>query len=250
MAAVRPEFRADLLVFAADDVVFGGGVCKVGDCRRSARGYGLCAGHHLRWKDQGRLDIEVFAVSTDPRWRRQQPNMACRVVDCGYGAARSGMCGLHAQRWERSGRPDLPAWLADPPSIKRPAPGVTCRIAHCELWPQAALGFCASHANTWKVNGRPAVEEFAARFAADPVLADESIRLAGLAPQLKLEIQYALQCRHDERATKTMPSVVMQVVRFLTEAGPTSLLTETEEVWRARIGRPAPKDSNPRALLI
>jgi len=65
MAAVRPEFRADVLVFPATDPVFGGGACRVTGCRRAARGHGLCQGHHLRWAKQGRPDLDVFAATTD-----------------------------------------------------------------------------------------------------------------------------------------------------------------------------------------
>lgn len=68
MASVRPEFRADVLVFPADDPVFGGGACQVEGCPRSARGRGLCPGHLQRWAAQGRPDLAVFAASTDPRW--------------------------------------------------------------------------------------------------------------------------------------------------------------------------------------
>ena len=97
----------------------------------------------------------VFAATTDHRWRRQRPNAGCRVTGCGYGTARGGMCQLHGQRWDRAGRPDLHGWLADPPTIKTPPPGVVCAVEHCDLWPQAALPLCHAHANTWKVNGRP-----------------------------------------------------------------------------------------------
>lgn len=251
MAAVRPEFRGDELVFDATDAVFGGGTCRVRDCARSARGRGLCPGHLQRWVDTGRPDLDVFVSSTDPRWAGQQPNQVCQVAGCGYGVARSGLCQLHAQRWLRSGRPDLRAWLAAHSSMRQPAPlPAVCQIEHCQLWSKAQLPFCHSHANTWKMNGRPDVEAFAQRFTNDTVLADESIRLGGLGSQLKLEIQYALQCRHDERTTKTAPMVVMQVVRFLTGVGETSLLERSEQDWRTAIGRPAPKDCNPRALLI
>lgn len=249
MAAVRPEFRSDVLVFAADDPVFGGGACQVPGCRRHARGSGLCAGHRLRWLHEGRPDLEAFAATTDPRWARQRPNAACRVDGCGYGVARDRMCQLHAQRWERSGRPELPEWMADPPAVKQPAPGATCHIEHCDLWPQAALPFCQTHAKTWKANGCPDLDEFAARFAAQSVLAEERVELHALGRQVRLEMQYALQCRHDERTVKTPPGVVMQVVRFLAEQDARSLLDRTEQQWRSAIGRPAPKDSNPRALL-
>ncbi|MEI6622926.1 MAG: tyrosine-type recombinase/integrase [Actinomycetes bacterium] len=161
------------------------------------------------------------------------------------------MCQMHAQRWERAGRPDLKAWLADqPPATVPQEPGATCLIETCELWPAASLPLCHPHAKTWKVNGRPDIEGFASSFSEVTVSEGEIIRLDGLNPGLRLEIQYALQCRNDQRATKTPPTVVMQVVRFLAAAGVVSLLDQDEDSWRVQIGRPAPKDSNPRALLV
>lgn len=251
MATVRAEFRDEVLVFAADDPIFGAGVCGVPACDRSATGgYGLCQGHHLRWQAAGRPEVDAFAASTDPRWRRQRPNMACRVDGCRYGSSRGGLCVTHAQRWHRAGRPERDGWLASASSAKPPAAEDGCGVPHCELWPEAAGAFCHSHTATWRANGRPDVEEFAARFTSEAVPADQIVRLNALSPQLRLEIAYALQCRRDERATKTAPPVVMAVVRFLAEAGEHSLLDLTEPEWRTSIGRPAPADSNPRALLV
>ena len=101
-----------------------------------------------------------------------------------------------ATRWTpRPGR------LADPPPVRQPAAGATCHIPHCPLWPQATSPFCQSHTNTWKVNGRPDIDEFADHFAETP-LASEMIRFDWLMPQLKLEMQYVLQRRHDDRQGK------------------------------------------------
>ena len=233
VAEVRSEFRSDVLEFGPEDPVFGGTACRVAECGRTARGRGLCQGHLQRWNDQGRPDMERFVGSTDPRWRRQQPNQQCRVPGCGYGSARGGMCGLHAQRWERSGRRDLDAWLADPQPVKQPAAGATCRIPHCRLWPQATSPFCQTHTNTWKVNGRPDVDEFADHFA-EITLASEMIRLDRLTPQLKLEMQYVLQRRHYDRQGKLTPDVVMRVVRGLDAAKVGSLLDHDEDAWTER----------------
>ena len=249
MGVVRPEFRSSLLVFDADDPVFGGGACRIEPCRRPARGQGMCPGHLQRWVKQGRPDLAVFVAATDPGWQRQRPNARCRVDGCGYGSVRAGLCVLHGQQWQRAGRPDLEGWRPDRP-IKQPAAGVTCRIEHCRLWPQATSSFCHAHRQTWNANGRPDIEEFAVGFSRDVVTEDELIRLDRLGPQLTLEIQYALQCRRDEHATKTFPTVVMQVVRFLAATGVTSLLDRSESDWRRQIGRPAPKDANQRALLV
>ncbi|MEV4393487.1 hypothetical protein [Nonomuraea sp. NPDC049607] len=49
MAAVRPEFRVDILFPAADDPVLGWEFCAVPGCDRPAGDYELCKGHGSRW---------------------------------------------------------------------------------------------------------------------------------------------------------------------------------------------------------
>lgn len=248
MATVRPEFRADVLIADTTNPMFGPGPCTVAGCDRAITGHGLCSGHRQRWVKAGRPDLTVFTTETDPRWRRHQPNMACLVKECGYGSARQGLCQLHAQRWERSGRPDLAAWLAAAPPIKQPPTGSTCRISHCQLWPQATSPFCHSHHNTWRANGRPDIDQFTENFASVPVLALQRIELGSLTPPLKLEMQYALQCRHDERRGKIQPPVVNRVVDLLTRTGATSLTDYEEPAWR-QSGHPALTDTMARAFL-
>ncbi|ART74434.1 integrase (plasmid) [Mycobacterium dioxanotrophicus] len=247
MAVVRPEFRSDVLEFPADDLVFGGGACRVPGCQRSARGHGFCQGHGQRWVDAGRPDPEVFAATTDPRWRRQQPNQRCAVDGCGYGTARGGLCSMHARRWEHAGRPDRDRWLAAVPAVKQPAAGAVCRIEHCLLWPQASSPFCHAHTNAWRCHGRPDPGEFADGFVPTGLPANETIRLGTLAPALRLEMQYALQCRHDQRRGKVTPTIVGRVVRLLVAAEVSSLLDHDEAGWRQLSGQ---LDSNARGLLM
>jgi integrase len=247
VAAVRPEFRADVLVADTTNPMFGPGPCAVVGCDRAIAGHGLCSGHRQRWDTAGRPDLAVFVAETDPRWRRHQPNACCRVEGCGYGSARQGLCVLHAQRWERSGRPDLAAWLASAPAVKQPA-GLACRIVHCQLWPQAASPLCHSHHNTWRANGRPDIDEFIADFASVPTLAVQRIHLGSLAPQLKLEMQYALQRRHDERRGKIQPPAVNRVVDLLTRSSVTSLTDYEEPAWRHN-GHPGLNDTMAQAFL-
>jgi hypothetical protein len=159
----------------------------------------------------------------------QRTNSCCRVDGCGYGVARGGMCQLHHQHWDRAGRPDLDGWLANPPAIKQPTPGTVCAIIDCPLWPQADLPFCHTHANTWRVNKRPDVAAFVERFARVEITEDQIVRVGGLTPQLRLEIQYALQCRRDQRTTKTLPAVVVALVRALVTANASSLLELTKD---------------------
>jgi integrase len=245
LGAVRPHFRVDVLVFDADDSIFGSGACTVRSCTRPLRGNGLCQSHRLRWVAAGRPDLAAFSATTDPRWRRQQPNLQCRVAGCGYGVARNGMCQLHHQKWDRAGRAALDDWLLNPPRIKQPAPGAVCAVSCCSLWPQAALPFCHAHAATWRANGHPDVEDFLARFREVTVTEDQIIRLDLLAPQLKLEMQYALQCRADQRTTRTPPVVVMQTVRLLAGTDVTSLLDLPEQQWTTDL-----PCTNARSLLI
>ena len=250
MAVVRAEFRSKTLIFEPDDPVFGGGPCRVSGCERHARGHGLCLNHRVRWAKQGRLDLEEFITRADPRLQRQRPNQQCAVAGCGYGSARKGLCQLHAQRWERAGRPDRGTWIADPPEIKQPPAGASCRIRHCELWPEASGPFCHSHNATWRANGRPEIDTFAARF--DPgrvVPADQSIQLGQLPPQLRLEMQYTLQQRRDRRVGKLAPAVVTRVVRLLAASSVTSLLDHDEGTWLT-IADGTVNDSLGRALLL
>lgn len=239
---LRPEFRAEALIFPASDPVFGGGACHVESCSRSARSWGLCAGHYHRWKKDGRPPLEAFVAKTDQRWARQRPNARCRAPQCGYGVLRSGLCSAHFQRWDGAGRPDLGTWLPDAPTVKRPVPGATCLIAHCELWPHGATLLCRAHAGTWRANRRPNIDDFARSFLPRSSTAAETIELGELNAQLKLEVQYALQCRRDDRAGKLAPAVVRRVVRFLAEVTATSLLDRSEDEWRAEAHRRLPKD--------
>ena len=240
--ALRPEFRAEVLVFPASDPVFGGGECLAVGCLRSARSWGLCSAHYQRWKKDGRPPLDAFAATTDPRWQRQRPNTRCQVPNCGYGVARSGLCSAHFQRWDRSGRPDLEPWLTTAPAVRQPMPGASCLIVHCHLWPHGASALCRAHEGAWRANGRPEIDDFARRFLPKSTTADETIELGKLARQLKLEVQYALQCRRDDRTGKLAPAIVRRAVNFLAEGSTVSLLDNGEDELRAKAYQRMPKD--------
>jgi integrase len=247
MATVRPEFRADELVRDPADPVFGGAICRVASCPRTAwGGRGLCAAHHDRWITAGRPDLDAFVVATDPRWQMQAPLTCCRAPDCKRGVRRQQLCTRHSAAWERAGRPDVDEWLASVPATVPPAGQQDCLIEFCGLWAEHDIAFCQNHGATWKVNGRPEPAGFAARYlGGDPVPPHERIFLNSLPAQLKLEIQYALQRRCDERAGKAPPYIVMIMVRFLAASGASSLLGRDEEEWRDAYG----KKDNAIALL-
>jgi len=163
LAAVRPEFRRDVLVFAADDPVFGGTACRVGMCGRvSFSSTGLCNAHYQRWSKQGRPAVE------------------------GFSAAASPLTGARLR-----GRGDAPA------------------------------------------DGRPD--------------SASSIDLRILPPQLRLEMQYALQCRRDEMAGKARPRTAQAITRFLARGAARSLLDKPVQDWHREYG--ARPRSSERGLL-
>jgi integrase len=111
-----------------------------------------------------------------------------------------------------------------------------------------ASPLCHSHTATWRANGRSNIDQFVRRFTDSSPTADETIDLSQLGGQLRLEMQYVLQTRHDERQGKVIPGVVMRVVRLLTDMPVTSMTDYDEPAWR-RHGRSVVGDSRTRSLL-
>jgi integrase len=156
LAAVRPEFRRDVLEFAADDPVFGGTACRAGTCGRTS-------------------------------------------------FSSTGLCNAHIQRWVKQGRPGLEGFSATTPPQRLRAPG------------RGQAG------------------------------GDSVIDLRDLPRQLRLEMQYALQCSRDQMAGKARPRDVQGVVRLLARSRAQSLLDKTMQEWRR--DSPAHPHSMERGLL-
>ncbi|MGH3233840.1 MAG: tyrosine-type recombinase/integrase [Streptosporangiaceae bacterium] len=232
MAAVRPEYRADDLVFDPRDPVFGGPACAVSGCTRPHRKRGLCRSHWQRWRASGRPDLAEFTATAAAGWHGHLPLGSCVIGGCNYGRMARGMCHRHARQWYDAGRPDLAAWqdsTALPPACPPPA----CRIGYCSLWTQGTSVFCLGHDNRWKGRGRPDVEEFIAS-CENPGPGQEHIDLRRLPAGLRLEVQYVLQCRGGEQAAKLPPKEVQPLVAALAAAGASSLLEQPEEWWAGR----------------
>jgi integrase len=256
VAAVRPEFRHEVLAFGPDDPVFGGKPCQVDGCARTARIKGLCFGHDHRWRQQGKPERKQFIATTDPRMKGHQPLKSCRAEDCRSGRKERGLCTRHHYAWQRAGKPELDQWLGTLPTVPLAVTPATCWISYCDLWIHADLPFCLSHGVRWKEQGRPDVDEYARSYEDDSTPGHERIDLSGLAVHLRLEMQYALQSRHDDGAIKIAPGAVQTVVTFLAASGIASLLDRDEDAWRQawiqrfpRRARPGQGDSG-RALLI
>jgi integrase len=239
MALVRPEFRTDIYIPAPDDPVFIADQCAVAGCDRTAVSIrrGLCNAHAIRFRKRGRPPMEDFLATPGPPVRGRRPLAPCVVEGCRYGrAARNGLCSKHRERWDRAGNPDLATWKA--PDLAPGDPGrAECRLPFCDLWVMNPTKiFCTGHDDRWQRHGRPDP----ARFIAECELVGTAcIDLQDLPPQLKLEIQYALQRRADARSRTAAPPLVMPAVRHVQAVGVTSLLDLSEQQWRQSAGAQA-----------
>ena len=240
MAAVRPEFRADDLVFDPRDPVFGG-ACVVGGCSRPHRKRGLCVSHWQRWRASGTPDLAEFTATAAAGWYGHLPLGSCVIDGCNYGRTAREMCHRHARQWYGAGRPELGAWQDSPAPLPPPAgPPPACRIGYCDLWAQGTSVFCLGHDGRWKRRGRPDAEEFIAS-CENPGPGQEHIDLRQLPAGLRLEVQYVLQCRGDERTARLDPRECQPFIAVLAAASASSLLEQPEEWWA---GRAAPKNGH------
>jgi len=239
MTAIRPEFRADDLVFHPRDPVFGGPACAVSGCVRPGRKRGMCLSHRQRWLASGKPDLAEFVATTTADWHGHRSLGSCVIAGCGYGLQSNGMCQRHARQWHQAGRPELAGWQASPAPLPAPSsPPRTRRIGYCDLWARGTSVFCSSHDDRWRGRGRPDVEAFIASYE-DPGPGSEHIDLRCLPAQLRLEVQYVLQCRRDEEKAKILPSRVQPIVQALALTGVSSLLDQPECHW-TNFAPPAP----------
>ena len=247
MTAVRPEFRADDLVFDPRDPVFGGPACAVSGCDRTGRKRGLCLGHRQRWLASGEPGLAEFIAAATAGWHGHRPLASCVIAGCNYGLQARGMCRRHTRQWDYAGRPDLAAWQASPaPLPAPPSAPPACRIGYCGLWAQGTSAFCASHDDRWKARSRPDLESFIASYE-DPGPGQEHIDLRRLPVQLRLEVQYVLQARRDEQKAKIRPWNVQPIVLALAGTGVSSLLDQPEGYWA---GLAAPPRRGWRAFIL
>ncbi|MHB1548003.1 MAG: tyrosine-type recombinase/integrase [Acidimicrobiales bacterium] len=110
-----------------------------------------------------------------------------------------------------------------------------CAVAACTQLSQGR-GLCGSHYDRWRRAGKPAIEAWTA--SATPLAAragphkTQCFDLRPLGAQARLEVAYALQCRHDARGFGPDRPQVARAVRLLAEADATSVLDRTPEAWR------------------
>lgn len=231
MAAVRPQFRVDVLVPDSGDPVLGRPLCSVPGCDRSGWENRLCGGHSTRWRALGRPGMAGFLADPGPALKGRAGLSFCTVDGCRFGTSGFGLCMRHRSAWTRSGVADPAAWAAVQPAMAG-QDRAECGLPFCTLWAENDKHlFCKSHETRWQQLGRPDVEEYVAHCL---LRGKARIDFRELAPQLKLEFQYAVQCRHDQATITAPPPVVTWALRLAGNAGVTSLLDLDEHQWRER----------------
>ena len=171
---------------------------------------GLCNAHSIRFRKRGRPAMADFLADPGPPLRGRRALNACAVAGCRHGRwSRNGLCRKHSGWWDRGGRPDLASW--EPPTWPRDPASAECRLPFCDLWVGGPTKLFCPVTRPLEAARPPDLD----RFIADCELVGTArIDLRSLAPQPRLEIQYALQCRYDTRSRTAPPRLVIPAVRL------------------------------------
>jgi integrase len=243
MAALRTEFRVDLYVPDPDHPVLGRGTCPVTGCDRAPTGHGLCPSHGKRWRNRGRPELAEFLTDPGPAVNGRRDLTGCSVSGCRYGSSGFGLCMRHRSAWTASRHPDLTAWATTMLATDS-AERTLCALPFCSLWIESQKNlFCKAHETRWRMQGRPDVEEF---ISACLLRGRARIDFSGLAPQLKLELQYAVQRRADHATITLPPPIAAWTIRQAQEANVASLLDHSAQQWADRAG---PKTNGYQSFL-
>ena len=188
-----------------DHPVLGRGACSVAGCDRSPSGNG-CA---RRTRGAGPTAVArtwlAFLADPGPGAERATRPDGCTVPGCRYGSSGLGLCMRHRAALTASGQPRPGRLGRDRPGRGYDGPQ-SCGLPFCSLWTENERNpFCKAHQTRWRMQGRPDVEAFIERACC---AGRDRIDYCGLPPQLKLELQYAVQCRADQ-ARITLPAPVV-----------------------------------------
>jgi len=232
-AAVRAEFRVDVYLPDRDDAVLGPGLCRVAVCDALAAKRGWCRTHARELEHSSIGDLDFAATAKAAPARRRYGALACGVAGCANGAGRGRLCAGHLSRWSREGRKDIDAYVAATGPVRADGP---CPVTGCDRPGAYSYGLCIGHTRRWTTAGRPDLAAFAV--TAQTLRAVEpAYDLSGLPPGVRLELQYALQCRHDDAKAACHPSSLAPSVEALRRLADehTSLLDRPLAEWERRI---------------
>lgn len=231
---VRPEFRVEVLMVAAGDPVMGYPECLVSGCTRPGSVRAMCTAHHQRWlAEGGPADIKHWVPTANPAIRGRTKLLFCLVTGCRRGVTASELCSAHREAWRRAGCPDRASWCATalPANDGKPP----CVVHDCEVLAESTvLPLCRVHGYRWRNAGRPPLEEFSERCR---TIGQLRFDFRGIPPLIRLELQYALQCKVDERKSKATPALFSPMLNEMRSTTASSILDRTADQWLAGMGR-------------
>lgn len=111
-----------------------------------------------------------------------------------------------------------------------------CRVGGCQRGAWSRL-LCPGHYTRWRNHGRPDLDGFCVttgplrqRASGSPA---DTFDLRRLPEGLRLEVAYIIQCYHDDRTVRLLPSMVRGLVALLVAARVASLLDRPLDAWLA-----------------
>jgi hypothetical protein len=236
--ALRPEFRVERFVPPPGHFL-AAKPCQVPPCPRWNAYRGLCQQHDRAWRQAGSPDRAAW-IGDVGNWpvAWDAAVSPCAVPGCPYAAGWAPLCDLHHRQWNsvagRLGRPDLTvAEFLPHARLERRPHGGACAYPGC-TFPISDDGLCDGHRHRWTRVGRPPLAELPAVLDAHIV---PGFSLAGLPPLAKLEFQYLLQVRTDQRRSRILPNVWRAAVRTVIEARVDSVRDCAPAHWRRRAPR-------------
>jgi len=217
-AAVREEFQHEVYWPRPGDPVLFGPTCAVQGCpgrgvnrslglkakgaNRSTgtrfRGY-VCLAHVGMWRRDGEPPIDAWVRHAARARRSQALPDGCLVGACRRSTNAYGFCAMHRRRWERAGRPgDRVAFAAT--ETAGPAGDERCAVAACRFPTVAKQKLCDGHLQRYR-NARYCCPQLTAagyleHLAAARCVSAPKFDMRGVPGVVRLELQYALQCRH------------------------------------------------------
>lgn len=124
-----------------------------------------------------------------------------------------------------------------------------CQVVGCArgAWTQM---LCNGHYGRWCRNGRPDLAQFATMTGPIKGLSDriDAFDLRRLKLEVRLEIAYSIQCRHDERTIRLIPMMINRLVDLVTAAKVSSLLDHSLPQWTMLAPQYGLKDTGGRAM--
>jgi integrase len=238
--AIRPEFHVHVYVADPSDRVLFGALCAVSGCpARGAhhvkRDHYLCRAHAKQWRGDDRHDVERWVRTGARALNTLMLAARCEARDCPRSVFHRGLCYPHFGRWKLAGRPDRAAWAAaaEPTNVRQ---GGRCRLPSCRFPAMGRHGFCDTH-NMHFAHLRAAAPaatpaDLLARAARRRVASASRYDLRGLPELVRLEMRFALQCRHDARRARLEPVAFRNAARWVAELGVGSLLERSGRFYQ------------------